>query len=359
MPAHRSSRRRWAPGAPGLRCIAALAISLVVGCSQRSDAEYRAEVALAIHGAIGAELEALVRAARNLQAASPTRAWTPGDAAAIAEMRDAWRRARTAYEHSEGAIVALFPELDASLDGRYEDQLTAGETGGDGERDAFDARGFVGMHAIERVLFAPVIRPEVIAFERALPGYQPPAFPASDDEAVAFKTVLVQRLIDDADDLRKRWHPASVDIGATYHGLIGLMHEQRSKVERAATGQEESRYANITLVDLRNNVDGTRRVLDGFRDWILSRDAGEAPYAVVQRRLGELAAAYASAQGDALPVAPRDWSSAQPTDEHLATPFGALWKTVHDSVDPRTSGSVVFAMNEIAALLGLPELVAP
>jgi iron uptake system component EfeO len=328
-----------------------LAIS-VMACTATTDAEYRADVVLSIHESIARDLDALVIAARNLQARSPSRAWTAGDDAAIADMREAWKRMRTAYEQVEGAVVALFPGTDVTLDGRYEQLITSFEAAGDSY--SYDARGFVGMHAIERILFAPLVRAEVVAFERTLPGYRPPSYPATDADAISFKTVLVQRLIDDADALRGQWQPTAIDLGSVYVGLMGVMNEQKAKVSLAVTGEEESRYANVTLHDLRSNVGGTQEMYGLFRAWILSKDAGEAPDARVLTKLGELATVYAAPASDALPDAPDDWSSSEPTPANLATPFGTLWKAVSDSVDPRSDGSVVFEMNRIAAVLGLP-----
>jgi len=55
---------------------------------------------------------------------------------------------------------------------------------------------------------------------------------------------------------------------ARYQGTWGSVDNERKrkKVNLAATGQEESRYANITLVRLRNNLDGNTEDLRGVRD---------------------------------------------------------------------------------------------
>src|SRR5882724_3339829 len=91
----------------------ALFIPLLAACTEKSDADYRAEITTSIHDAIGEDLAALVQGARELQASSPNHAWDPTtDAAAITAMQDAWKRTRVEYEHVEGAIVALFPEID-------------------------------------------------------------------------------------------------------------------------------------------------------------------------------------------------------------------------------------------------------
>jgi iron uptake system component EfeO len=129
------------------------------------------------------------------------------------------------------------------------------------------------------------------------------------------------------------------------------MNEQKEKVNLAATGEEESRYANLTLFDLRNNLEGTRKVYELFRPWIQSKATGDDPDAKIEARLAALATLYAQTPGDSLPAVPADWSSDRPTPASLATPFGMLWKTVHESVDPAADGSVVFEMNQVAALL--------
>jgi iron uptake system component EfeO len=204
---------------------------------------------------------------------------------------------------------------------------------------------------IERILFAPVTRREVIAYERALPGYKDAGYPSTDDEAIAFKTGLVQRLIDDGDSLRKQWRNAEIDLNAAYRGQVGMMIEQQDKVNLAVTGEEESRYANITLADLRNNLDGTQNIYALFRDWIHSKAAGGSSDSKIQARFDELATIYLT--GDALPEVPPGWAADHPTPENLATPFGVMWQTVHESVDPGNESSVVFELNQIASLLGL------
>jgi hypothetical protein len=47
-----------------------------------------------------------------------------------------------------------------------------------------------------------------------------------------------------------------------------------------------------------------------------------------------------------------------PSAANLATPFGQLWQTVHEKVDPTLEGSVVFEMNMVAGMLGFPEFVS-
>lgn len=338
--------------------IAVLAVASLAGCVDKTDAEYRADVDVDIHDSIAADLADLVVAARALQAASPNRAWNAAHHAdRIGAMRDAWKRTRVAYEHVEGAIKTTFPDVDWLLDMRYEESLR--QLDHDGDRYLFDGRGTIGMHAIERILFAPEIRPEVTAFECNLDGYVPAAYPATDDEAIAFKTGLVQRLIDDADGLRKRWRTAELDVAAMYNGQIGLMLEQKEKLIRAVTAEEESRYSNVTLFDLRNNLDGAQKIYALFRAWVHSKEAGARSDSRMRSNFDVLATAYATTPSDALPQVPTGWSSDHPTEDDLATPFGAMWQTVGRSVDAEDDRSVVLAMNQIAALLGFAAGTSP
>jgi len=333
-----------------LLCVVCAAAPLVA-CG-KSDDDYKTEVVTAMHASIGSDLAELAAASRELQMLAPAHAWNPTtDASAIAAMRQAWLRARVAYELVEGATAPLFPDIDFAMDARYDDYLV--ELGG-ADTDPFDGVGVTGMHGIERILFAPDIRAEVLAFESTLPGYVKPAYPTTDAEAMRFKTELVGQLITDAEDLHAQWQPAAIDIGTAYIGLVGLMNEQREKVNLAATGEEESRYANVTLFDLRNNLAGTRKAYELFRAWIDAKN-GDATDVAIQAKFDGLVALYAATPGDALPPVPETWSSDAPSATDLASPFGRLWQEVHDAVDPTRSDSVVSHMNHIADVLGFPQ----
>jgi len=332
-------------------------VASLAACSddKKTDAEFRVEVVASMHDSIGEDLSNLVQAAKDLQTAAPTHAWSESaDAAAITMMRDAWKRTRVAYEHVEGATAPIFGGLDGTMDARYDDYLA--ELDGQGDPDPFDGEGVTGMHGIERILYSHDIRTEVDIFESMLPGYDPARYPSTTAEAMAFKTVLVQKLIDDALSLHDQWQPAAIDLGFAFQGLVGLMNEQGEKVDFAATGEEESRYANLTMFDLRNNLDGTKQIYEVFREWIKSKPEGVAPDLQVQARFAALTTLYASIPTDAIPTVPDGWSGDEPTPAHLQTEFGKLWKAVHDDTDPDTAGSVVFEMHAIASMLGFPEL---
>jgi iron uptake system component EfeO len=331
-------------------------LASLVACTDKDDAEFRTDVSLKMHASITEDLQDLARAAGMLQSHAPSRAWDPSaDKAAIIDMQNDWKSTRIAWEHVEGAVAPVFPGFNVALDARYEDFLIGLRPGG-GDRNLFDGTGVVGMHAIERILFAHEIRPEIVATENALPGYKPAGYPATDSEAIAFKTQLVQRLIDDTNALIDAWQPEQVDISAAYIGLVGLMSEQREKVNLAVTGEEESRYANITLFDLRNNLDGTKKAYEKFREWILAKAADSSDRRILDR-FTSLMEAYYTTNSDSLPAVPVGWSSDHPTADNLNTPFGALWMQIRDSVDPSMDGSVVFEMNRVATVLGFSPFI--
>src|SRR5262249_11867572 len=151
---------------------------------------------------------------------------------------------------------------DDALDGRYEDYLTALAPAGD--PDPFDGQGVTGMHAIERILWAPVIPPGVVTREAMLPGYQPAAWPATAAQAPELKTGLCAQLVADSQRLLDGWKPHAIDLAGVFEGLTALMNEQEEKISLAASYEEESRYAQRTLGDLRDNLTGTRAVYDLF-----------------------------------------------------------------------------------------------
>jgi len=337
-----------------------LALALA-GCSSdddgtKTDAEYQDDVTKGMHDTLLADVKALNRAASDIAAAAPDHAWDPdADADAITAMTNAWLAARAAYERTEGAIAPLFPDIDFAIDARYDDFLT--ELGDDGDQDLFDNEGVTGMHAIERILFARTTPESVVKLESTLPGYQPAAWPATDEEALEFKTELCKQLTDDTARLERYWTPQSMDLSAAFNGLIALMNEQREKVNKAASEEEESRYAQRTMADIRDNLAGTRKVYALFRPWLHTKDGGNGVDADVLAAFDALDTAYSEVDGDAIPAPPEDWSAERPSAKDLETPFGRLYTAVDQAVDPNVAGSAVDGMNRAAEKLGLAQFV--
>lgn len=207
----------------------------------------------------------------------------------------------------------------------------------------------------------------VVQFESTLLGDVPAAFPASETESSDFKHRLCAKLVSDTQELHDTWQAASnYDLDAAFQGLIALMNEQREKVDKASTNEEESRYSQTTLQDLRNNLAGTRDFYALFKPWLRSKAGqagsdsaldGIAVDAQIETGFQSLDTLYSEVPDDAVPATPADWSSANPTPANAATPFGMLYIGVRDAVDPNRAGSVVEEMNLAAALLGFPEFV--
>jgi iron uptake system component EfeO len=262
-------------------------------------------------------------------------------------------QARDAYEHVEGATAPIFTDLDVAIDERYDGFLA--DLGPDD--DLFDDQGVTGLHAIERILYAPTTPAGVVAFEVTLPGYVKAAWPATEQEAASFKNVLCQRLVDDTRSLLDKWTPARIDVSGAFDGLIGLVDEQQEKVNKAATNEEESRYSQRTMADLRANLGGTTAIYGLFREWLKSKPAGADGVsgvevdAAITKGLGDLATLYGTVPGDAIPEPPTMWSAENPKPADLETPFGKLYSAIHAAVNPAKSDSIVSHMNTGAKLL--------
>jgi len=329
---------------------------------EKMDQGYEDRAVTQTHAELLANVDDLVRATEDLQAAAPApvgRGWDPQrDADALVAMREAWVRARTAYELVEGAIAPLFPDIDAAIDARYDDFLTELESQG-GDPNLFDGKGVTGMHAVERILYSDVTPQRVIDFEKVIPGYVKAGFPGTEQEASDFRSALAPQLVSDAGELQMLWVPSKVDPAVAFYGVVSLMNEQREKVVKASSNEEESRYAQRTMADLRDNLAGTRKVYRAFQPWILSKSSTDATKdgatidAKIANGFAALDQAYQAVSGDAMPEVPATWSAEMPSAADLATPFGRLYAVVTTAVDPTQPDSIVAQMNDAATLLGL------
>ncbi|HEY2365365.1 MAG TPA: imelysin family protein [Polyangiaceae bacterium] len=318
-----------------MRGLVSLSVVVLLACGE-SDADYSNDVASQMHEALTVDLHQLVVSAQALQDAAPVtqgRGWdAQADFVAIAQMKNEWLRARAAYEHVEGAVAPMFPNLDVALDSRYEELLAGGDA------YAFDDQGVVGLDAIERVVWSDVTPSVTIAYEGTLPGYAPARFPATEQEAADFKNVLCAKLVADAKALEAGWNSQAIDVKAAYGGLIALMTEQRDEIAHATLGSEESRYSQTTLNDLRSNVEGVEALYGIFRPWIATKhDGGEADQKI-EAGFAALDMLYAATAGDALPPAT--------SGEYIA-----LAAAVTVTVDPNVDGSLTNEMARVGALL--------
>ncbi|RYZ05665.1 MAG: EfeM/EfeO family lipoprotein [Myxococcales bacterium] len=328
------------------------------GCGKAEEEAQRTRVEKEMKQWLVSKIRDFRSAAQALHDAAPVpagRGWDKqADARAIQEMKDAWGRAREAYELVEGAVAPLFPESDTATDARYDDFLTTLGAGGDPK--PFDAEGIVGVHAIERILWADSIPPETVEFEKGLPGYRPAAFPATEAEAREFKEELSAKLVADITALEQQLAPVELDIAFAFRGLIDLTNEQLEKVDRASTGREESRYAQSTLRDLRANREGCWAAYQLFQPWLLARGGSELD-AQVRASFDRLKTTYDALPGSAIPRPPQGWSSLDPKPEHAGTPFGRLFQVVKRETDDAEKGSLSTSLMAVADTLGLPKAV--
>jgi len=335
----------------------ALAFALA-SCGKGDDQAQQARIERSMKVWLALGLKAFRGAASDLQQSAPTpsgRGWSAlDDAEAISQMKEAWGRARQAYELIEGAVAPLFPDSDTATDARYDDFMAA--LGPAGDPEPFDDRGVVGVHAIERVLWADTVPRETVQFECRLPGYRAAAFPATEAEARDFKHKLAGKLVTDIEELEQQLEPVELDIAFAFRGLIDLTNEQIEKVDRAATGREESRYAQTTLRDLRANREGCLAAYRLFQPWLVARERTDLD-AQVLAGFGRLAQAYDSIPGAAIPRPPDSWSSLAPKPEHSSTRFGRLFSVVRRETDDKQPGSLSSNLMRVADALGLPKAV--
>ena len=344
---------------PAALCLLALAVA-TAACGSDDDAAStgtpRDKAIAEVKAYVASNLDQLVSAAAALRAAAPAPdadGWNAtSDSTAVNQMRGSWRQARQAYERVEGAIAVIFPELDAATDERYDGFLE--DTGPD--NNLFDDSGVTGVHAIERILWADGVRPEVEAFEKALPGYVAPSFPRTMAEARDFKDSLAARLEKDVIKMRDGWKGLALDPAAAYRGVISSMEEQLEKISLAATGEEESRYANETLADMRANIEGGKATARAFRAWLLASVGGAELEQKIAAGFARVETAYAAQPGPRLPPVPPSWSSVRPTDADLATDFGKLYGLLKQESDPESPGSLAEQMNAAAEAMGIPVL---
>jgi iron uptake system component EfeO len=342
--------------------LAIVAAALLVGCGSetKSDASYQADIVSGTHALLLTQIQTLHQAALDLQAAAPVpvdRGWdATADQTEIDAMKTAWAEMRTSWEMSEGVLGALFPTIDSAIDGRYEDYLA--QLGPAGDPDPFDGQGVTGMHAIERILYAPDIPSAVVTEEASLPGYQPAAWPSTAAQAAELKTGLCAELVHDTQALVDGWTPGAIDLPGVFDGIGALIADQQEKVSLAASHEEESRYSQRTLHDLRDNLTGSRTTFDLFVPWLQSKSGSAGVDETVQQAFDRIDSAYGAIQGDAVPAPPPTWNSAVPSVADQQTPFGKLYTSVLIEVDPNHVGSAVESMNRVADLLGLPRLAA-
>ncbi len=334
--------------------------TLVVGSACENpdlDGDVTTKAIADVKAYIAGELGTLHDASLDLQSAAPAAdadGWNAtDDGAAVAAMREQWRRARGGYERVEGAIAVIFPDLDASTDERYDGFIAEAA-----DDNLFDDEGVTGVHAIERILWSDQIPASVITFEEGLgPKYVEDAFPATQTEAEDFKTKLSARLVADTQTMVDDFGPFALPVETAYRGVLGSMEEQFEKVSLAGTGEDESRYSQHTLADMRFNLEGGRAIFEIFEPVFADKgDDGEALYGDIKAAFDRVEEKLNGLSGDAIPAVPATWNPDAPSADDAATPYGDLYLFLDDETDDDDDASFVSLFLKGAELLEIPEL---
>jgi iron uptake system component EfeO len=340
----------------GSRWLASAAISCLAACNNNAgDATPAARATLEVKSYIETELDNLADAAERLQGSIPepdADGWNPSDdKAAVDAMRSIWNETRDSYERVEGSIAILFEPLDVSTDERY-DGFIAEEP----DPNLFDGEGVTGMHAIERILWADQHPRNVVMFESALLGYVPASFPSNEEEAKEFKAGLAERLTADTEVMRDDFSDRNLalDPSTAFGGVIGSMKEQFEKVNLAATAEDESRYAQRTLDDMRENLEGGKKVYSAFRAWTIESPDGKAINDRIEAGFARIQTAYDANVGPAIPAVPGGFDAENPSAEHLKTPYGQLFSLLTEESDVSNDDSLVKAMIDAAEAMNIP-----
>jgi iron uptake system component EfeO len=331
-------------------------VAATIGCGTDKSGSQEAQAQSAVKAYIVGEIGNWVNSSIALRAAAPAPdadGWSDtADAAAVTAMKTQWAATRVAYEKIEGAIAVLFPDYDVSTDERYDGFLADGGP----DNDLFDGVGVTGVHAIERILWAGHAPADVVAFEAALTGYTPSAFPANMTQASEFRDGLATRLVTDTQAVQTMFAPLTLDTAAAFRGVIGSLGEQIEKITLAAAGEDESRYGQHTLADMRANLDGGKNTYNAFRDWVRSENGGTALDTDILAGFDRVSALYSAVSGDALPAVPAGLNPDAPTAAQLMTPYGKIFAGLSTESDGTNPDSLVSKMSAAADLLGIPQL---
>ena len=333
-------------------------VLLAVGCDNPDlDGDPQAQALASVKAYISGELQGLHDASVALQTAAPAPdadGWNINDdTAAVLAMQDEWRNARAGYERVEGAIAVLFPDLDAATDERYDGFIAEAA-----DDNLFDGDGVTGVHGIERILWSDEIPASVVTFEEGLgPNYSPAAFPATETEATDFKTKLTGRLVVDTQTMVDDFEPINLAIETAYRGVLGSMEEQFEKVSLAGTGEDESRYSQHTLADMRFNLEGGRAIFAAFKPAFEEKgDDGLALFDDIDGAFDRAEAKLVDIGGDAIPAVPATWNPDAPSEDDKATPYGQLFLFFENETDFDNAESFVSLFGDGADLLEIPQL---
>lgn len=303
-----------------------LAAGALASCSAWQNPKLQAQAALKAQ--VATQLVVLHQQAVALYAAAPTpgpNGWNATTASSqLQSMKDIWRQARDAYERNENTLEDIFPDIDHDINGRYEDAIAQSGV----VTDLFSGDQFSGMHAIERILWSNSVSTEALQFESTLPGYQPPSFPSNQQESSEFVTGLLARFESDTQNQIERWAAGSESTGVALDRLTDSAGVPSVFLYLDATQQQEDRYSQETLADMRANIIGAQACFDTFSIWLNAKGWPDLQASVDADYQTELTVAD-KFPGMQVPPAPEGWNGADPTPLDLRTPYGQLYTAMN------------------------------
>ena len=329
-----------------------------VGCDNPDlDGDARTVALAAVKAYVSSGLVSMHAASVALQQAAPTPdadGWnSSADADAVQTMQSDWKDIRAGYERVEGAIAVLFPDLDAATDERYDGFIAEAA-----DDNLFDGVGVTGVHAVERIVWSDQIPAAVVTFEQGLgQNYAPAAFPSTVVQATDFKAGLMARLVTDTQTMVDEFAPLALAPETAWRGVLGSLQEQFEKVSLAGTGEDESRYSQHTLADMRFNLEGGRVIFEAFEPLFVEQgDDGIALYQDILTAFIRTGEELDRHPGDAIPVVPSTWNPDAPSADDAASDYGSLFLHVARETDLGRSDSFISLFSQGADLLGIPQL---
>ncbi|MFT5434795.1 MAG: hypothetical protein ACI9OJ_005509, partial [Myxococcota bacterium] len=324
-----------------------VAALFTASCSASEEPEQiptsRTTLTLALHAEVGERLADFEGALANLEAAVPppdADGWSDStEAAAVLTMREHWRQARVAYQKIWPFVAVLHPAEEAELDLLLDVYLNE------------PSDEFVGMHAIERILWADAIDAAVLATEDLLDGAPKARFPNDAASARYFRDDLVGGARSAAKRMATRHQ--SEGLGPEL-ALIGMakMTEKLLKKLAPPLGLYESRYSRHTAAELLANIDGLEsawRVLEPLGD--------TAATSAVNAGLGRLRTILAGVEH--LPTVPENWNPSIVEPPVGVGDYQGLWTALRAEVD-LVEGSLTWGlMRALTAAEALPAEPAP
>lgn len=234
------------------------------------------------------------------------------DREVIAAMRVAWLRASLAQFRAEGTADLLNVQGSATnsddflVPGVFRATYYEAAIAEHPDPDPFDALGFVGAMAVERILYADTIRREMVVYELALPGALEPSFPRDAMQSTRFCNDLVGDWVAELNAKAARWQaedPSAWTIDQQLRLGQRVWPSEGEAFDGMCQGKGPAIYSGTELQHLRARLDSRTRNLELQRTWIEAVPAGREVLAELYGAQSRVMMVYDQLPGQALPLA--------------------------------------------------------